>query len=73
MNTLPALLEWLKEQRNLFQENLERLDNGTLTTKHERDGRMVDTSKETATDYRRSLERVTGLIAVVERDLAQGS
>lgn len=73
MSTLPALLDWLKEDRDLLQENLTRLGGGLLTTANEREGRMVDTTKETALDYRQRLVRIAALIEAVERDLAQGT
>jgi len=73
MSTLADLLAWLKDERDMYQENLVRFEGGALRTENEREGQMVDTTQETATDYRRRLARIAELIEVVERDLAEGS
>jgi hypothetical protein len=73
MSTLQALLDWLREERALYQDNLAQFEAGALRTENEREGRMVDTTQETGADYRRRLDRIAALIEAVEHDLAQGS
>jgi hypothetical protein len=70
MSTLQTVLDHLKAERAQLEENIGWLDGRTLTTTHERGGRNVDTTAETATHYRKQLADLNVLIAVVERDVA---
>ena len=70
MSTLGTVLDHLKAERAQLEENIGWLDSRTMTTSHERDGRNVDTTAETAAYYRKQLTDLNILIATVERDLA---